>query len=79
MLRGATTIYEADITCTSFLDGSGVNYAHVIKSIFAFNISDTPGSGTFTYSLQFARVATLGSFFTAEVYNRSILLLETKK
>jgi hypothetical protein len=79
LLRGATTIYQADMTCSSFLDGSGVNYAHVIQSIFAFNISDTPGAGTFTYDLQFARVQTLGSFFTAEVYNRSILLLETKK
>lgn len=79
LLRGATTIYQADMTCTSFLDGSGVNYAHIVQSIFAFNVSDTPGSGTFTYELQFARVATLGSFFTAEVYNRSILLLETKK
>lgn len=79
LLRGGTTIYQADITCSSFLDGSGVNYAHVVQSIFAFNVSDTPGSGTFTYDLQFARVGTLGSFFTAEVYNRSILLLETKK
>lgn len=62
--------------------GTGINLAGstVEAEIWtAFIISDTPGSGSFTYDLQIARTGYMGSFFTADVYNRSLVLLETKK
>ena len=77
LVRGGTTVYQADIRCTS-VSGASV-YAHVIQAVTAFIISDTPGSGSFTYDLQIARTGSMGTFFTADVYNRSLVLLETKK